>query len=57
MKRAFLKCTEKNDHTNFDFLKIDRVHMKDLLFKNQINLHDNHSIDYYLRLNYLTRVA
>ncbi len=57
MRRAFSKRTEKNDHTNFDFFKIDRVHMKSLLLKSQINLHDNHSIDYYLRLNYLTHVA
>ncbi len=57
MKRASSKCTEKNDHTDFDSFKTDRVHMKDLLLKSQINLHDNYSIDYYLRLNYLTCVA
>ncbi len=57
MKRAFSKRTKENDHTNFDFFTIDRVHVKSLLFKNQINLHDDYSIDHHLRFHYLTRIA
>ncbi len=48
---------KKNVYTDFDFFTIDRVHVKNLLFKNQINLLDNYSIDHHLRFHHLTRVA
>ncbi len=48
---------KKNVHTNFNFFTINRVHVKNLLFKNQINLLDNHLIDHHLRFRHLTRVA
>jgi hypothetical protein len=48
---------KKNDHTNLDFFTTDRVHVKSLLFKNQIDLHDDYSIDYHLLFHHLTRVA
>ncbi len=48
---------KNNYHTNFDFFTTDRVHVKSLIFENQIDLHENHSIDYHLRFHHLTYVA
>ncbi len=57
MKRTLSKHTKKDDHTNFDFFAIDCVHVKNILLENQIDLHDDHLINYYLRLNHLTNIA
>jgi hypothetical protein len=57
MQCTFSKRIKKNDHTIFNSFTIDHVHVKSLIFENQINLHDDHSIDYHLRFNYLTCVA
>jgi hypothetical protein len=57
MKCAFSKRIKENIHTDFDFFTTDRVHVKSLLFKNQIDLFDNYSINHHLRFHHLTRVA
>jgi hypothetical protein len=57
MKCAFSKRTKKNVHTDLDSFTIDRVYVKNLLFKNQIDLFDNYSIDHHLQFHHLTRVA
>ncbi len=53
----FRNVQKKNDHTNLDFFTIDRVHVKNLLFKNQIDLHNDYSMNHHLRFHNLRCVA
>jgi hypothetical protein len=48
---------KKNVHTNLDFFTINRVYVKNLFLKNQIDLIDNYSINHHLRFYHLTHVA
>jgi hypothetical protein len=56
-EKRIYKTHKKNDDAVVDFFTIDCVHLRSVFCKDQVDLHDNHSINYHLRFYYLIRVA